>query len=142
MSQDPPIVTLYFDFYGKSFDPEEISKRLAMEPTYQFQKGDPIPPLDLRNRRRDGWTLKVGSVETFEIDDLLDQLKAAVTASPEAIKEVLSEFDVGAEVTCEIVPGWESFPAMVFPADFIEWAAAREATVSVDVIAWPENNQE
>jgi hypothetical protein len=135
LSHDPPIVTIYFDFYGESFDPEEITERLKMEPTSQFKKGGPIPPLLSRNWRRDGWMLKVGPLEIFEIDGMLDQLKAAVTAPSGRIKEVASELGVEAEVTCEIIPQSEALPAMVFPAGFVDWAAARGANISVDIIA-------
>lgn len=142
MPYDPAIVTIYFDFYGESFDPQEITERLKMKPTTQFKKGEPMPSSLTRSRRRDGWVLTAASAETFHIDDLLDELKAAVTATPEAIRMVASDFEVEAVVTCEIVAQSEVMPSVVFPPDFAEWVSARGATICVDISAYVLDDEE
>jgi Domain of unknown function (DUF4279) len=133
---------MYFDFYGESFDPMQITDRLGFNPTSQFRRGEPMAPPFTGSRRRDGWVLRAGSAETFDLDELLDQLKAAVTASPEAIQAVVSEFHVDAVVTCEIVAKSEVMPAVVFPPDFVEWAALRGITVRVDIMAYTEDDED
>jgi len=37
-----PTVSFYFRFYGESFDPDEITRRLGIEPITHFRPGDPI----------------------------------------------------------------------------------------------------
>ncbi len=131
-SPDPPEVSVYFDFFGV-FDPAEITKRLGFEPTKQFKSGEPIPPLRIRHHRRDGWIVQVGPVATFEIDDLLKQLRAVVTVSPEEIKRVSSELNVEAVVTCEVL-SVNSMPGITFPEEFVQWAASIGAGIDVDIM--------
>ena len=132
---DPPQVTMYFDFYG-TFDPTEITKRLGIEPASQFKAGDPRP-FGSGGRRRDGWMLKAGPVDTFEIDDLLKQLQAAVTATPEQIRTVSSELGVEAVVTCE-VQATSSAPSLWFSNEFVQWAASIGAAIDVDTMLLSE----
>jgi len=130
-SPEPPIVTIYFDFYGE-FDPAEITKRLGIEPTGQFRAGEPRPS-GLGHRRRNGWILKVDPESTFEIDELLKQIQAAVTATPEQIRQVSSELDVEAVVTCE-VQATSAMPSLWFSHELVRWAASIGAAIDVDIM--------
>lgn len=122
---------MYFDFYG-AFDPAEITRRLGVKPTSQFRAGEPRPT-GVGSRRRDGWIIEVGAAKTFEIDDLLKQLKAAVTASPADIQKVTRELNVDAVVTCE-VQSTSSMPSLYFASEFVQWAAAVGAAIDVDIM--------
>jgi len=75
----------------------------------------------------------IGPVRTFEIDDLLKQLQAAVTASPEKIKGVSLDLNVAAVVTCE-VQSVDSMPSLCFSEEFVRWAASIGAAIDVDVM--------
>src|SRR5690348_6040693 len=118
---DPPQVTMYFDFYGE-FDPAEITRRLGIEATVQFKAGDPHPS-GSGYRRQDRWILKASPEYTFEIDDLLKQIQAVVTVSPEEIQQVSSELNVDAVITCEVF-SVSSMPSMCFSKEFVQWAAS------------------
>lgn len=133
-----PVVSVHFDFYGESFDPDVITKRLSIKPTGHFLAGDPMS-LGTGRRRRDCWTLMVGDTETLYVDDMLEELRAAFTASPEAVKELCSELDVEAVVTCMVLPQSRQMPAMDFPADFVDWAASLGAGITVDVLTVAED---
>lgn len=133
-----PIVSVHFDFFGESFDPDVITQRLGIKPTGHFRAGDPMS-LGTGRRRRDCWTLMVGDTETLYVDDMLEELRAAFTASPEAVKELCSELDVEAAVTCMVLPQSRQMPAMDFSADFVEWAASLGAGITVDVLTVAED---
>jgi hypothetical protein len=128
---DFPRVSIYFDFYGV-FDPVEITKRLGIEPTRQFRSGEPGPS-GVGHRRRDGWIVAVGPATTFEIDDLLKQMRAAVTVSPEDIKKVSFELNIKPAVTCE-VQSIDSMPSLCFPGEFVQWVASMGAAIDVDIM--------
>jgi hypothetical protein len=118
------------DFHG-AFDPTEITKRLGIEPTRQFRAGDQRPS-GCGHRRRDGWVLAIGPAATFEIDDLLKQMQAAVTVAPEKIKSVSSELEIQAVVTCE-VQSTASMPSLCFAEEFVRWTASIGAAIDVDI---------
>ena len=46
-----PVVRLDLRFYGETFDPDEITRQLGIEPTTAFRPDDPITP-DGEGRRR------------------------------------------------------------------------------------------
>lgn len=131
MSMDPPIISMYFDFYGV-FDPAEITGRLGIEPTSQFKSGEKRPS-GVGSRRRDAWIIEVGPVQGFEIDDLLRQLEAAVSVPSEEVRRVSSELKVKAVVTCE-VKSVSSMPSLCFSDEFIRWAASLGAAIDVDIM--------
>jgi hypothetical protein len=133
-----PIVSVHFDFYGQSFDPDIITQRLGIEPTGHFRAGDPMS-LGTGRRRRDCWTLRVGDREALYVDDMLKELRAAFTAPPETVKKLCSELDVEAVATCMVVPQSRQMPAMDFPADFVVWAASLGARITVDVLTVSED---
>jgi hypothetical protein len=109
---------------------------LGIEPTRRFKSGDPVPS-GIGDHRRDGWIVAVGPVETFEIDDLLKQIRAAVTTSPEKIKTVSAELNIEAVVTCE-VQSTASMPSLCFSEEFVQWAASIGATIDVDIMLLEE----
>ncbi len=138
-SSDPPKVSIYFDFHGV-FDPIEITRRLGIEPTRQFRSGDPVPS-GIGDHRRDGWIVAAGPVETFEIDDLLMQIRAAVSAPPDEIKQVSSELNIEAVVTCE-VQSTVSMPSLCFSEEFVQWAALIGAAIDVDIMLLEEEGKD
>jgi hypothetical protein len=136
-----PIVSVHFDFYGESFDPDAITQRLGIEPTTHFRAGDPMS-LGTGHRKRDRWILTVGDKEVLHIDDMLKELRGAINVSPQEIRNVCSELAVEAVVTCMVLPqppqtpatGSPQMPSMEFPPDFVEWVASLGARLSIDVM--------
>lgn len=137
-SPDPPRISIYFDFCGV-FDPAEITKRLGIEPTRQFRSGEPRPS-GSGHRRRDAWLIGIGPVPTFEIDDLLKQIQAAVAVSPEKIKKVSSELNIEVMVTCE-VRSTNSMPSLRFSDEFVLWTASIGAAIDVDIMLLDESEE-
>ena len=128
-------VSLYFRFYGDSFDPDEITRRLGIQPTHSFRPGNPITE-DGRGRRRGyGWWIKVGPKNTLNIENMLQELREQVDVSPNVIRQVCSDLNVDRVILCG-VGGEEAgtMPAMFFPADFLEWVVELGASLNVDVL--------
>jgi hypothetical protein len=128
-----PSVGIYFRFYGTSFDPDEITRRLRIEPTSHYRAGDPAAGRTIPHRR-DGWMIKIGPRETFEIEDLLRELQERVNISRAEVKQLCIDLEMHAVVVCAIVqPASVSTPALEFPAGFLEWVAGMGASLNVDV---------
>lgn len=127
---------LYFRFYGETFDPDEITKRLCVEPTNTFRPGEAITK-DGRGERRDNrWILKVEGSNPWENDDLLQEFRQRVAVSPEAVRQVCRDFNLNAVVICGvgIRDAAEPAPDMYFPNEFLEWVTELGASLNVDVI--------
>lgn len=131
-----PTVRLFFRFYGESFDPDEITRRLGIEPTYKFGPGDSVTEDGRGRRRHSGWMIEVGGQETIEIDALLQELRKSVEVSAEAVRQLCDDLGVEAVVLCGVGQHEDAIttPALSFPTDFLEWVAEMGASLDVDVI--------
>lgn len=131
-----PEVSLYFRFYGDAFDPDEISRRLGVQPTNKFRPGDPI---DEEGRARwpgYGWVIKVGPRQTLDIEEMLGELQKRANVSPQVVRQTCAELDLDLVITCA-VSGEEtdSMPVMFFSEEFLSWAVGLGASLNVYVAA-------
>jgi hypothetical protein len=130
-----PIITLCFRFYGESFDPDEITRRLELTPTSVFRPGDPITKDGRGKRRRFGWRLKVKEHEGLDMQDLLQEFKERISVSSSLVRQVCTDLDIQAVVFCGVRQREsEITPALEFPMDFVEWVGELGASIDVDVI--------
>jgi hypothetical protein len=134
-SKQLPIVMLCFRFYGDSFDPEEITRQLGIEPTSQFRPGDPITKDGQGRRRHYGWRLRVGDRETLQVDDIIQEFRGRVDVPSSVVRQLCRDLNIEAAVLCGVRQGdYETTPALVFPPDFIGWVSEMGASLEVDVI--------
>lgn len=130
-----PRVKLYFRFYGESFDPDEVTKRLGIEPSEKFRPGDPITKDGRGKRRRSGWWIKAGPQRTLEIDDLLQELREKVAVDSAVVRQLCQDLDVSLVILCGVGMGEsEDLPITYFPPEFVAWAAEMGAAINVDVV--------
>jgi len=128
-------VQIYFRFYGESFDPDEITQRLGIEPTLKFRPGDPITSDGRGRRRRYGWAVKVGGYDTIEIDGMLQELREQVSVSSFLVRKVCKDLDIEPVIVCGVgAERADIMPALYFPTDFLRWAAEMGASLDVDVL--------
>jgi hypothetical protein len=129
-----PKVQLYFRFYGENFNPDEITRRLKVDPTIQFRPGDPITADGRGRRRRYGWMVAVGGEETIKIDSLLIELRERFDASPKDVKALCRDLNLKAVVLCGVGQDAEETPRLQFPPEFVAWVADMGAAIDVDII--------
>lgn len=130
-----PRVGLYFRFYGDHFDPDEITRRLGIEPTTRFRPGDPITEDGEGRRRGYGWFLKVGKYPTLDIEDLLNELRELVPVSPAVVKQLCADLNVELIIVCGVgLDGLELVPTLFFPQDFLAWVKELGASLNVDLV--------
>lgn len=131
-----PRVSLYFRFYGASFEPDEITRRLGIEPTIQRRPGDPLTK-DGRGKARDySWMVEIGSSETLEIEDMLHELRKRVDISPDTVKKLSTDLELDLVIVCGVCgEEADTMPAMFFPTEFLAWVVELGASLNVDVMA-------
>lgn len=138
-SERLPDISLSLNFYGDSFNPDEVTQRLGIEPTECHRIGDPIPRLTENARpgkyRHDGWRLMQGPCEAIEIDRLLNKFQKLVDVPGETIRQVCSDLEVEAVVICGVLqPISSATPNLCFPTNFLRWVADMEAEIYFDLI--------
>lgn len=131
-----PKVKLYFRFYGDSFDPDEITRRLKLEPTAQRRQGDPITKDGRGSYKDHSWMVKIGPSETLDIGGMLRELRKRIDVAPRSVRELCSDLHLDLVIVCA-VGGEEAdtMPAMFFPTEFLQWVVELGASLNVDVTA-------
>jgi hypothetical protein len=134
--KNSPRVSLYFRFYGDSFDPDEFTRRLGIKPTHSFQPGDPITADGHGRRRESGWWIKVGPEKTLDIEEMLRELRERVSVSPEVVRQTCSDLNADLVIVCGVgAEDADTMPTMFFTTEFLEWVVELGASLNVDVIA-------
>jgi hypothetical protein len=130
-----PSVGLYFRFYGDAFDPDEITRRLGVEPTKKFRLGEPITEDGRARWPSYGWIIEVGPRKALDIEDMLPELRERADVSPKAVKQLCADLNLDLVITCGVGVGEaDDYPGMFFPADFLAWVVELGASVNVDVM--------
>jgi Domain of unknown function (DUF4279) len=134
-SKTLPKVQMRFGFLGESFDPDEITERLGIQPTVMYRPGDPITQ-DGRGRRQSyGWAIKVGPRHALEIDALLQELREQVNLESDQVRELCRDLGIEASILCGVGMGEaDDLPVTFFPQDFVAWAAEMGAAINVDIV--------
>jgi len=134
-----PEVSLFFRFYGNSFNPVEITRRLGIEPNKSWKSGEQMGSVqENRQHRHDAWMVKVGPQRTVDINELLRDLRTRVNTDGNLIKELCADLNVEAVIVCGVIQTSQGRSAAIeFPVDFLEWAASKNASIVVDVIDGP-----
>lgn len=132
-----PKVWISFDFFGASFDPEEITHQLRIKPTSSHRTGEPIKD-DKGRWPRDRWRVTVGPRETVEIGGMLDELIASLRPAEGALRDAYERHKVEAMITCAVEPQSAETPYILFPQKVVQWAAAHDVSLAVDLMLWRE----
>jgi hypothetical protein len=137
MSEDSlPVVKVSFRLRGASFDPDEVTRRLGLEPTDAYRAGEPISRRGLGKHREDGWAIQIGPRETLEIAPMLRELRDLVGVEPEKLREVCTDLGLRAVIYIPIEPTSSQAPSAEIPEDIIAWAAEFGASIDVDLLLW------
>ena len=134
-SERLPKVIFIFRFHGEDYEPDEITRRLGIEPTKMWRTGDPrgIPERGVK-WPRPGWWLELESQETLSIDGLLAELRQRVDVAGATVRQMCEDLHLEADITCVVYqPMDSSTPILDFPPDFMAWAVSMGASVNIDL---------
>lgn len=122
---------VYLALYGTDFDPEEVTRRVGLEPTSIKRKGEP------KTRRHSFWQISSGRVES-DVIDVYEMSSALVTLLAPRTAEIASaRRELSLEAVLEVVL-WittdesKSTPAIGFDREVISFLHAIGAAIDVD----------
>jgi hypothetical protein len=129
-----PSIQLSLRFEGEDFDPDEITRRVGIEPTNTFRVGDPITSGGEGRRRRPGWRLAAEERAGLDLDGMLVAFQDLVQISPPVVRQLCHDLDVAAVVACSVLQrGYETAPALTFTPEFLGWTSELGASLDVDI---------
>jgi hypothetical protein len=82
----------YFSLIEPDFDPAEITRRLGIEPSDSWRKGDPHPKIFGAYRKFSRWSLKSRLPASANLKDHVVDVLDQMDAKKESFCSVLSEF--------------------------------------------------
>lgn len=136
-----PIVSAVLRLWGGRFDPDLATARLGVEPTSRYRTGDPTPG-GFGRRRRDGWIVHIGPRETLDVAAMLDELRERMAVSAEVVRQTCADLGISPRIYCAVSPTSTLTPGLMFSAEVVAWASALGASIEVDVMLWPDDEDE
>lgn len=129
-----PRITAQLVVTGNTLDSDEFSKSVGLLPTRTWRAGDLIGSSILR-RKSHGWVLGVPPRRTFDTDECVKDLLAALGPNAGRLRAALAHnLDIAACVSCS---GYfvDTVPSVCIAAELIDQIAALGASLDVDLIA-------
>jgi hypothetical protein len=122
---------VYFALFGSDFDPDEVTRRLDLQPTSVKRPGGP------KTRKHSSWQLSSGRVQSDIIDVYEMSADLVRRLAPYASRIADAKRELGLEAVLEVVlristDESKSTPAIGFDRDVISFLESVGATIDVD----------
>lgn len=78
--------------------------------------------------------------QTLDVVSLMRPLLTRLNPCKEAIRQLMIDLDLEAELWWAITPRSTLTPVTNLPADIVAWAADIGATIDIDVMLWEEDD--
>ncbi len=130
--------TMYCAFSLASPDldePDEVTRRLGLEPTRTWRKGDKMSLLTLPREKDTGWEIAVPEVACIDVNVPLRQLLSILTPVAKKIAGVRTDLDLEAEVSCVLFVRGGS-PILHFDVTAVQLIASLGAEIDIDIVYW------
>jgi hypothetical protein len=115
------------------FDPGEMTRRVGLEPTNTYRRGDRGP--FEQPRKRDFWGVRVGPNQTLDVQALLRELMDRVQPRLAAIRETCAELGLTPVVSCTIELKSTLTPVIQLSRGLVQQVAELSDVLDVDVMA-------
>ncbi|MBM7578762.1 DUF4279 domain-containing protein [Jeotgalibacillus terrae] len=127
---------IYFEITAPDLDTEAVTKQLNMTPSESYHKGDWVEDSFYHYRKRGSWSISSGYQEDLFMDESYKKVIDPLREKTALINQLRTAYDA----TCRIVVVSEMFngqaPALFFPADVVQFAAAVHAEIDLDLYPW------
>jgi hypothetical protein len=129
----------YLSVTKPDFDPVEITKRLGIEPSDCWRKGDPHPKIFGVDRKFSRWSLRSQLPENAGLEDHVADVLDQMDAKKESFCSILNEF----EGELQLVGYFElSYPGFRLPASTTERIGCYHLSLDCDFYYLYSNERE
>jgi hypothetical protein len=127
-----PNVWAYFDLKGKTFDPDEVTRRVGFTPNAAHRQGDRLGPGPGKHRS-DAWAHCVGPRRTLDLDQLVEELLSELRPYSGALAKARQDLGLTADIFCAVYLYSDLTPNIIFSQDVVSWAHSVGAGIWVDL---------
>lgn len=125
-----------FTLTGIDFDPEDATRRIGLEPTKTWRRGDQVQKTLIR-RKHSGWQWSLPSEESLDLGRQVASLLERLAPYAAAITEVREELDLDAEISCAIYIEGQA-PGVHFDRSTLALADQLGAEIDIDIYVLPD----
>ena len=140
MLMDKTQVMVYFSLFADEFPLETVTKRLGVDPTESYKKGDLIRKISATKnlvRQDTAWELSTGYQESLDVEIQLEQIVKQIRDKETTINELKIEFDLECRFTIVIIMNDGYTPALCIGLPIIEFANSIKADFDIDLYSNP-----
>ena len=119
------------------FSLDEVTKRLAIEPTDVWHVGDKVRPNSPLERFYTCWKYKVGPVQSLDIDDVLNPLYDQFHSKVDIINALKEQYNLSVRIVVVIEIENGNKQALTIAPAFSHFASRIGAHIEVDLYAYP-----
>ncbi|MFJ8260336.1 DUF4279 domain-containing protein [Rummeliibacillus sp. NPDC094406] len=133
-------VMVYFSLFADEFPLETVTKRLGVDPTESYNKGDLIRKISATKnlvRQDTAWKLSTGYQESLDVEIQLEQIVKQIRDKETAINELKIEFDLECRFTIVIIMNDGYTPALCIGLPIIKFANSIKADFDIDLYSNP-----
>lgn len=125
-----------FTLTAPSFDPEDITRRIGLEPTKTWKTGDRVQGTQIR-RKHSGWVWSMPREESLDLGKQVAALLERLGPFLSRINEVREELGLDAEISCAIYIEGQT-PAVHFDRSVMSRVNQLEAEIDLDIYVYPD----
>jgi hypothetical protein len=125
-----------FTLTGENFDPDEVTRRLGLEPTKSWKAGDlQVPGATIRHKVA-GWRLRTPREKSFDVGPHVAALVESLKPLIPRINAVQQALQLEAEFSCVVYIKDQS-PAVYFERAVLDVVEALKAEIDIDIYVLP-----
>lgn len=114
-----------------SVDPNDVTRRLSIEPTKKWRAGEPTLPGRLIRHKENGWALDSGLSESEPLDVHVDALLHRLNPSWKELEELAKAHPI--ELSCVVRSFGGDRPPLGFDRHAVEMLARIRANIDIDL---------
>lgn len=142
---DKTQVMVEFSLYGDEFPIDSVTKKLEIEPTETYKKGDlierPFNPKVISTkthyRIETVWSLSTGYQESYDVKEQMDQILGQLKSKSATINHLKTENNLECVFSIVIIMENGSTPGLHLDIQQIEFANSIKAEFDIDLYANP-----
>ncbi|MDA5494139.1 DUF4279 domain-containing protein [Yersinia intermedia] len=129
---DKTTVMAYFSIYGESFDIEDVTRKLCLQPDEVKIKGC-IPDGRKRPSVETSWKLSTSDEESYDINVQLDKLITLLEGKESQLKDIKNIYDVSFIFVLVVKIENGEKPGMHFNIDKLDFMSKVGAEIDIDL---------
>lgn len=135
---DKTTVMAYFSIYGDSFDVDDITRELCLQPNEVKIKGS-IPDGKKRPSIETAWKLSTGDEVSYDINDQLDKIITLLDGKESQLQSIKSKYDVNFIFSLVVKIENGEKPGMHFNTEKLAFISKVGAEIDIDLFIVKRN---